>query len=602
MDNERILNLTLEIIYLLTGEDYAPVKKTSGECERRSRNQSPVTKKSHSLIHEKNKDQKILDLTNKIIELLTGEVPVRCEDVTVYLSMEEWEYLDGHKDLYKDIIKNDQHPTLSPDKSVNRETPRISCVTPSSLDSRNDPKSKTDNELEAGHLWPVKKSKKRTSHHEEPGNEGKTVSDTDISRNTKCTSTCTRHLSYPQCPSPDIEEKTNSCDGAILTDYKTYKPTDYTNYPLTHIKEEPVSCDEGDTTDAKIYTQTDLRQQYPSPRVREETASCGSITDLEFITPTDHTQLYSSIHIEEEPISCDDNITDTDIYTSTDHSHHYPSILIEEEPDTSDRGNLATIYTPPDPKQQYPAPHIKEEPVSCDGGDLTDPNIYTAIDNTQHHPFIRIKEEPVFWGEESLTIPSSNAQFDYTSPQDINGTEFIEYISIHGKTHDYGDYSNQLFFNSKLVKSEKIPADQYTLYKYGKCFSEPSTLFTHHRISNSEVPFNCSYCGKSFVYYTHLMTHQRIHTGERPYACSVCGKRFAHNSTLVTHQRIHTGERPYVCFHCGKCFTKKSNLTTHNRIHTGERPYSCTKCGKCFGSKSHFNRHVKIHKKETSRF
>ncbi|XP_040292181.1 gastrula zinc finger protein XlCGF48.2-like [Bufo bufo] len=315
--------------------------------------------------------------------------------------------------------------------------------------------------------------------------------------------------------------------------YKTYKPTDYTNYPLTHIKEEPVSCDEGDTTDAKIYTQTDLRQQYPSPRVREETASCGSITDLEFITPTDPTQLYSSIRIEEEPISCDDNITDTDIYTSTNHSHHYPSILIEEEPDTSDRGNLTTIYTPPDPKQQYPAPHIKEEPVSCDGGDLTDPNIYTPIDNTQHHPFIRIKEEPVFWGEESLTIPSSNAQFDYTSPQDINGAEFIEYISIHGKTHDYGDYSNQLFFNSKLVKSEKIPADQYTLYKYGKCFSEPSTLFTHHRISNSEVPFNCSYCGKSFVYYTHLMTHQRIHTGERPYACSVCGKRFAHNLSLV---------------------------------------------------------------------
>ncbi|KAM5182182.1 oocyte zinc finger protein XlCOF8.4-like [Mantella aurantiaca] len=77
---ERILNLTLEIIYLLT-------------------------------------------VTQKMICVLTGEVPIRCQDVTVYFSMEEWEYLEGHKDLYKDVMMDNQPPLTSPNGSSNRNPP-----------------------------------------------------------------------------------------------------------------------------------------------------------------------------------------------------------------------------------------------------------------------------------------------------------------------------------------------------------------------------------------------------------------------------------------------------------------------------------------------
>ncbi|KAG9470048.1 hypothetical protein GDO78_019014 [Eleutherodactylus coqui] len=124
---ESIFTLTLEILFQLTGEDYTVVKKTSSDCcqapmsDGWGRPLSPITgPPPHPLILEEINEQKILELTNKMIELLTGEVPIRCQDVTVYFSMEEWEYLEGHKDLYKDVMMEDHQPPPSPGRSSKR--------------------------------------------------------------------------------------------------------------------------------------------------------------------------------------------------------------------------------------------------------------------------------------------------------------------------------------------------------------------------------------------------------------------------------------------------------------------------------------------------
>ncbi|MEE6509450.1 hypothetical protein FKM82_026212 [Ascaphus truei] len=135
---ERILDHTLEIIYLLTGEDYIVVKKhgehvtdSSSPCvpERFCRTQRPIMENpTNSLIHERNNNknlmsEKILEHTNIIIHLLTGEVPIKCDDVAVYFSMEEWEYLEGHKERYKDVIMGNHQNLSSLDKSMSRSTP-----------------------------------------------------------------------------------------------------------------------------------------------------------------------------------------------------------------------------------------------------------------------------------------------------------------------------------------------------------------------------------------------------------------------------------------------------------------------------------------------
>ncbi|XP_077111669.1 oocyte zinc finger protein XlCOF8.4-like [Ranitomeya variabilis] len=132
---ERILRITLEILFRVTGEDYTIVKKTSSEhcqapvSEGWGRPLSPITDfPTYPLIHEDINDQKILELTYKMIELLTGEVPIRCQDVTIYFSMEEWEYLEGHKDLYKDVMMEVSQPLTSPVQSSERTTPeRCPC-------------------------------------------------------------------------------------------------------------------------------------------------------------------------------------------------------------------------------------------------------------------------------------------------------------------------------------------------------------------------------------------------------------------------------------------------------------------------------------------
>ncbi|PIO27166.1 hypothetical protein AB205_0212590 [Aquarana catesbeiana] len=126
---ERILRLTLEIIYLLTGEDNIVVKKTSGD------GQNSVVVPLHSLlVPERNNEQKILEVTQKITDLLMGEtenwsnfnviIKEEIEDGEEEDSvMKEREYLEGHKDLYKDVMMEDQPPLTSPDGSSNGNPP-----------------------------------------------------------------------------------------------------------------------------------------------------------------------------------------------------------------------------------------------------------------------------------------------------------------------------------------------------------------------------------------------------------------------------------------------------------------------------------------------
>ncbi|XP_069836815.1 oocyte zinc finger protein XlCOF7.1-like isoform X4 [Dendropsophus ebraccatus] len=129
---ERILHLTLEIIYLLTGEEYTIVKKTLDECMAStshshvsgawSKIESSITE-PHSLSHERNNEQKILQLAKKIMELLAEE---------------KWDYF---KECKGDMVEN-QQANLSKDGSNIGDIPK-NCSSP--LYSQDCPKDNNKN-------------------------------------------------------------------------------------------------------------------------------------------------------------------------------------------------------------------------------------------------------------------------------------------------------------------------------------------------------------------------------------------------------------------------------------------------------------------------
>ncbi|KAM5145545.1 uncharacterized protein ACMZJ9_012896 [Mantella aurantiaca] len=109
---EAILNHALEIFCLLTVEDFIVVKRppdgTRSTFSIRatdniiSGSSSGCPELLFTLLGMEDKTQKMIaELANRIVRLLTREVPVKCEDVAVYFSKDEWEYLEGHGARYE---------------------------------------------------------------------------------------------------------------------------------------------------------------------------------------------------------------------------------------------------------------------------------------------------------------------------------------------------------------------------------------------------------------------------------------------------------------------------------------------------------------------
>ncbi|XP_069611504.1 oocyte zinc finger protein XlCOF8.4-like isoform X1 [Ranitomeya imitator] len=244
---ERIFGLSLEIMCLLTGEDCTVVNKcgelvTPSSCSRLTHGCSRI-QSSIMLLDNENDEREILALTKKIIELLTGEVPVRCQDVAVYFSMEEWEYLEGHIDLHKDFMMEDHKLHTSPGISKAKITENLTLP-------RNKNLTVTDS-----NEYPSKQNK--------CFNEGENLSRNDV---------------YIQYPTLHIKEE--SASGEDGNDSDTCAEN-IQLYPSIHIKEESVSCEEENVTDADTYTE------------QTHDSSIDQATDLIDIT-TEYQNYYTS--------------------------------------------------------------------------------------------------------------------------------------------------------------------------------------------------------------------------------------------------------------------------------------------------------------------
>uniref|UniRef100_A0A672FR13 C2H2-type domain-containing protein n=1 Tax=Salarias fasciatus TaxID=181472 RepID=A0A672FR13_SALFA len=141
----------------------------------------------------------------------------------------------------------------------------------------------------------------------------------------------------------------------------------------------------------------------------------------------------------------------------------------------------------------------------------------------------------------------------------------------------------------------------------GKSFRWSSRLTHHQRSHNNERPYRCNQCPKAFKGSSALLYHQRrecftlnlhitsVHTGVRTFLCPYCPLTFKWSSHYQYHLRQHTGECPYPCDTCPKAFKNSSSLRRHKNVHLGLKPYTCSVCNKSFTQSTNLRQHMRIH-------
>ncbi|XP_077322421.1 uncharacterized protein LOC143956163 isoform X23 [Lithobates pipiens] len=574
---ERILDLTLEIIYLLTGESVPPLK---------SGGHLTITVPSPRFLKPKrNNNKKIVAIANKIILLLTGEVPIRCQDVMA--SVEE--YLEGHKDLYKDVMMENQPPLTSPDGSSNENPPErcprpLYCRDSTQEDHTISHKGINQNDCNNAVKEEIKEEEEEVDVMEFLEGHKDLFKDI-IMEPFSGTNPPER------CPRP-LYSRDSTQEGHTI-------PHHHQGEERIHIKvevkeEEDETCVGGDqpsTEEVGMIMKNE--QDGNSPHINTNGCDVRNSSERCLLLSAD--------------CKSEDNVITQDPpggNPNTQNIHHRPSCP-ETSMDPSDQGEsshqshtmIGTIHVRSHTADPSTDPSNPEESSSPHEGDHRGDNLFPCSECGKcfNQKEALTRHQIIHTGELPYSCSECGKSFNR---QEV----LVRHQRIHMGERPYSCSECGKSFTQKgaLVDHQRIHTSErpYSFSECGKCFTRQAVLVEHQIGHTDEHPYSCSECGKAFTQKVALVRHQSIHTGERPYSCSECGKSFTRQEVLVKHQTSHTGEHPYSCSVCGKSFTQKVNLVRHQTIHTGKRPNSCSECGKSFNKKDHLVKHQRSHASE----
>ncbi|XP_075973461.1 uncharacterized protein LOC142974815 [Anticarsia gemmatalis] len=136
-------------------------------------------------------------------------------------------------------------------------------------------------------------------------------------------------------------------------------------------------------------------------------------------------------------------------------------------------------------------------------------------------------------------------------------------------------------------------------------------------VTNSDRPFQCCFCPKSYKRKDHLKIHSWTHR-KRDQVCADCGMAFHTEEQLLAHQRIHAhgyadynlgAERIIDDTHClntdvetyssdNGLLIARESVSIEKHMKSESRPHECDICQRRFKRRQHLKVHMNVHAKD----